>query len=316
MSRSIPTEDRISTLPDQILCHILSLLPTKFAATTSVLSKRWNPLWLFVENLHFDDQDFETEATFRDFVSCVFLLRDIMVPLRSFHLKYLDTRSFYQRDLSRFIHAAVQRREIENLNLNMPYSYCFNLKLPPSIFSCKTLVVLQLTGIQLHDLSHVVVDLPRLKTLHFSTHQIKIPLYFSPKPFQRFDYLSKLLIGCPAIEEFHAPLNMKYLNLNDKVSMNHNLTNVEFILKNNHYKKWECLLEVLKHCPKLQNLTIHEDSWFINEDNLRSPTINSKVLNTMSIKSLSSLPFSLKRKMIEKLASSTRASTTCKLLIV
>jgi Leucine-rich repeat (LRR) protein len=79
-------------------------------------------------------------------------------------------------------------------------------KLPPSIFSCKTLVVLRLTGIQLHDLSHVVVDLPRLKTLHFSTHQINIPLYFSPKPFQRFDYLSKLLIGCPAIEEFHAPL--------------------------------------------------------------------------------------------------------------
>jgi hypothetical protein len=41
---------------------------------------------------------------------------------------------------------------------------------------------------------------------------------------------------------------------------------------------------------------------------------NSKVLKTMSI--TSSLPFSLKRKMIEKLASSTRASTTCKLLIV
>jgi Leucine-rich repeat (LRR) protein len=206
MSRSFPTEDRISTLPDQILCHILSFLPTKFAATASVLSKRWNPLWISVETLHFDDQDFEIEATFRDFVSCVFLLRDIMLPLRSFHLKYSDTRSFYQRDLSRFIHAAVQRREIENLNLNMPYSYYFNLKLPPSIFSCKTLVDLRLTGIQLHDLSHVVMDLPRLKTLHFSTHQINIPLYFSPKPFQRFDYLSKLLIGCPAIEEFHAPL--------------------------------------------------------------------------------------------------------------
>jgi hypothetical protein len=206
MSRSIPTEDRISTLPDQILCHILSFVPTKLAATTSVLSKRWNPLWLSVETLHFDDQDFETKATFRDFVSCVFLLRDIMLPLRSFHLKYSDTRSFYQRDLSRFIHAAVQRREIENINLNMPYSYCFNLKLPPSIFSCKTLVVLRLTGIQLHDLSHVVVDLPRLKTLHFSTHEINKPLYFSPKPFQRFDYLSKLLIGCPAIEELYAPL--------------------------------------------------------------------------------------------------------------
>ncbi|PNX93525.1 F-box/LRR-repeat protein [Trifolium pratense] len=48
MSRSIPTEDRISSLPDPILHHILSFLPTKLAATTSILSKRWNPQWLSV----------------------------------------------------------------------------------------------------------------------------------------------------------------------------------------------------------------------------------------------------------------------------
>jgi hypothetical protein len=41
------------------------------------------------------------------------------------------------------------------------------VKLPASIFSCKTLV-LNLRGVNLNDLSHVVVDLPRLKTLHLS----------------------------------------------------------------------------------------------------------------------------------------------------
>jgi hypothetical protein len=41
------------------------------------------------------------------------------------------------------------------------------VKLPASIFSCMTLV-LNLRGVNLNDLSHVVVDLPRLKTLHLS----------------------------------------------------------------------------------------------------------------------------------------------------
>jgi Leucine-rich repeat (LRR) protein len=195
MSQSIPTEDRISTLPDPILCHILSFVPTKLAATTSVLSKRWNPLWLFVETLHFNDKDFKNNATFRAFISSVFLLRDKMLPLRSFHLQYSDICIFYHHDISRFIDAAVQRKQIENLNLDMPYSFLSQFKLPHSIFSCKTLVVLNLIGIELKDLSDVVVDLPRLKTLHLS-----------PDPFQRVDYLSKLLSGCPALEELHAAL--------------------------------------------------------------------------------------------------------------
>jgi hypothetical protein len=51
---------------------------------------------------------------------------------------------------------------------------------------------------------------------------------------------------------------MEYLNLNDQFPMNHNLTNMELILENNHSKKWNWLIEVMKHCPKLQNLTIDE----------------------------------------------------------
>ncbi|XP_024640659.1 F-box/FBD/LRR-repeat protein At2g04230 isoform X2 [Medicago truncatula] len=50
-------EDIISTLPDAILCHILSFLETNYADATSVLSKRWNHLWRSVHTLRFITQD-------------------------------------------------------------------------------------------------------------------------------------------------------------------------------------------------------------------------------------------------------------------
>ncbi|KAG9439189.1 hypothetical protein H6P81_019354 [Aristolochia fimbriata] len=49
--------DRISTLPEPILLHILSFLPTKFSIRTSVLSKRWRYLWTYVPTLDFDDSE-------------------------------------------------------------------------------------------------------------------------------------------------------------------------------------------------------------------------------------------------------------------
>ncbi|KAL5993058.1 hypothetical protein ACLOJK_013978 [Asimina triloba] len=48
--------DRISSLPDDILCHILYFLPLKPAARTSILSKRWKTLWTYVRALDFGSE--------------------------------------------------------------------------------------------------------------------------------------------------------------------------------------------------------------------------------------------------------------------
>lgn len=57
--------DRISDLPDSILHHILSFLPTEEAIEASYLSKRWNWLWTFASGLSFyDHQDSEHVTDF------------------------------------------------------------------------------------------------------------------------------------------------------------------------------------------------------------------------------------------------------------
>ncbi|CAL1352503.1 unnamed protein product [Linum trigynum] len=46
--------DRLSSLPDEIIAHILSFLQTKYAVGTAVLSRRWKDLWAKVSSLDLD----------------------------------------------------------------------------------------------------------------------------------------------------------------------------------------------------------------------------------------------------------------------
>ncbi|KAF8099829.1 hypothetical protein N665_0237s0080 [Sinapis alba] len=49
------SRDLISSLPDELLGKILCWVPTKEAASTSILSKRWKNLLCLVDSLCFDD---------------------------------------------------------------------------------------------------------------------------------------------------------------------------------------------------------------------------------------------------------------------
>ncbi|KAG2308026.1 hypothetical protein Bca52824_027774 [Brassica carinata] len=96
--------DRLSNLPDSLLCKILSDFSTKESGRTSVLSKRWRYLWLNVPVLDF---------TFRRILR--FLCCENEQHLERFKLLYWVG----EHDASRFKSwmDAVTRRKILHLSL-------------------------------------------------------------------------------------------------------------------------------------------------------------------------------------------------------
>ncbi|XP_057439890.1 FBD-associated F-box protein At4g10400-like [Lotus japonicus] len=244
-------EDRISDLPDEILCHILSFLPTKVACTTTVLSKRWISLYYSLTTLHFEDEEEEggdvppkkddekdIGAHFR-FCCFVdkFMLSQQHHPIKTFRLtcrselwgedhaplnvdewvevtKRCHVEDFqicfqnliispenrcYQDNLLTFDRLYDQPRdqnvdttiEVLKTSLSKRRRLVENLKLPPSIFTCKSLVVLKLSGLMVGEVGSV--ELPSLKTLHL------VEVFFQ----ERKDFMM-LLSGCPVLEDLHA----------------------------------------------------------------------------------------------------------------
>ncbi|RHN45203.1 putative FBD domain-containing protein [Medicago truncatula] len=117
---------------------------------------------------------------------------------------------------------------------------------------------------------------------------------------------------------------------------------MELVFASNWQTKWKWLVEVLEHCPKLQNLTLDQlYGYGTGEDNWKKPKIvpeciysqlrtcsltsykgnelqfakyiikNAKVMRTMTIIA-SPVDMNIKHQMIMKLSSCPKGSATCK----
>ncbi|XP_050364548.1 F-box/FBD/LRR-repeat protein At5g56420-like isoform X2 [Argentina anserina] len=142
--------DRISTLPDEIVLHILGLMPTLDSVRTSVLSKRWNNMWNLVPNLDLDDRrDFPDEHDdddcnpFARFVCAVLYARNI--DIAKFSLSVVRP-PYFAIDLAVIDDwfCAVVRRKVVELDFEFCMGEEFVFTIPRCLLMCKTLRVLKL----------------------------------------------------------------------------------------------------------------------------------------------------------------------------
>ncbi|WJX79087.1 hypothetical protein P8452_62241 [Trifolium repens] len=303
--RSICMVDRISDLPDPILCDILYSFPTKFAATTSVLSKRWRDLWLSVLSLDFDSRNFKTSTLFCRAIYSTMNQRAITLPIHSFRLKNLIwyCNEVDQQVFNDIVDYVVQRG-IQNFDLNTRGNYGSLIKLPVTIFSCRTLKTLKLENIKMTKISDEVdLHLPSLKTLHLTK-----------SVFNQVDHLIKLLLSCPILEDLiltrfpkiygiENRFGMKFIALPNLIKARiscksyiplsmlckaqilclekvlrytcwtqlpkfHNLTHLELNFATTLvHPRWMWLLEMLKLSPKLQNLIVQDTGTILEDTN-------------------------------------------------
>ena len=277
--------DRISSLPESLLCHILSFLPTKESIATSILSTRWKLLWTLVpkldldsdkistSELSLDDDDVEDarEILFAHVVSSV-LAKQECGELQTFRLKW----QFWWdgSHLDAWLRTAAARK-VKELNLDIFTDREENLNLPPSFFSCRTLVVLKLTGtidIDIDiDTPSLSFNFPSLKILHLL--RILLPSIINS---QEHSFL-KLLSGCPVLEDLSFTADyfegeyklcvptLKRLSISETV-YNESDYQLEINAPALEYFNFEGDLQDIKFHEKLDNLVQADVELYVYED--------------------------------------------------
>ncbi|KAL0710317.1 hypothetical protein Bca4012_017295 [Brassica carinata] len=196
--------DRISQLPDPLICQVLYHLPTKDAVRTSVLSTRWRTLWLWVPRLELNYRDFQKKDPLDRITDLWHGIPRLGLNYRALQQKdalvnfgdrffgsdrvsgidklELDVESnegmdsnegvgYYDSYVTPWIDAAVKRK-IQHLDVRTDPDDSnrygpFNAYfhgMPPSLYTSETLVSLKLDGVFLRDSEFI--SLPSLKILH------------------------------------------------------------------------------------------------------------------------------------------------------
>ncbi|XP_057446559.1 F-box/FBD/LRR-repeat protein At4g00160-like isoform X2 [Lotus japonicus] len=292
-------EDRLSSLPEELICHILSFLPTKQTIATSVLSKKWKPLWRSVPTLYFDDTNSSTRtkedcARIVQSVYAFINSRDQHQPIQNLRLTF-NARHYDPTSITEWVNVAVERK-LQHLDLSLGL-HPINLS---SIFTCTTLVVLKLQGLVFKPFLFYSVNLPFLKVLHLQLVS-----------FSKCGCLAQLLSACPVLEDFKARCtvfknyftdrefrtlpklvradismrnphfllmevvnNVEFLRISQMdfihqhygegagpyvLPMFHNLTHIELVYTSSANDWLQVVVELLKHCPKLHVLVINQE---------------------------------------------------------
>ncbi|XP_023645828.1 F-box protein At1g19070 isoform X2 [Capsella rubella] len=135
--------DRINGLSDDIICHILSFLPTKQSALTCVLSKRWRNLFALAQDLHLVDDDALEVGCAQSFID--FVDRVLVAPGDAFPIRKLSIKCRKSIDSGQFTcwMFDVLKRGVVNLDIDV-IAYKEAILVPVEMFTCRTMVELKL----------------------------------------------------------------------------------------------------------------------------------------------------------------------------
>ncbi|KAI8551837.1 hypothetical protein RHMOL_Rhmol06G0217900 [Rhododendron molle] len=131
------SRDRFSDLPAELLHRIFSLLPFKSIVQTVLLSKHWNHLSLWRSHPHLDFSRLSRNYMAMDVIPTVLSRRQPDFNITTFRLSGNVSAPCLQDCIDR-----VTKQRIEQLELDVNTGCCFDL--PPSVFYCNTLRVLEL----------------------------------------------------------------------------------------------------------------------------------------------------------------------------
>ncbi|WRX29444.1 F-box domain - like 10, partial [Theobroma cacao] len=164
---------RLNSLPDEIICHIISFLPLQEMIRTSILSRRWRYIFAQTSSLTIDDND-ESPSDYVNFRFLLFNLANRVLFSRSrdtidkFCLKFRQYVDIYHQ-IDGWLYYAL-RYGVQELELKLRKTYGLDLPGLPSagcLFSCKMLVRLELKlGRNFIPEVPPTVRLPKLKVLH------------------------------------------------------------------------------------------------------------------------------------------------------
>ncbi|KAK7244065.1 hypothetical protein RIF29_38883 [Crotalaria pallida] len=242
------SEDIFSKLPESLISRILSLLSTKDAFRTSVLSKKWRHRWTCITKLVMDDSDFysrkKTKQCFLNFMYRILLL----TKWESFSLVIGANK--YDASLVNAWISSILHRTVRNLCIKSKLELSFSALTSHFLFNCRSLeeLVLEMT------LCAVVVP--------------SIFLYFGQLKFLKLSGIT-FTHEDPNYSEslkLHFPVLKKFETINCTWSFSKGITVdaplLESVLINQYpkslpYKPNMCAIKF--SAPKLKNFTYHVD---------------------------------------------------------
>jgi len=173
----------IESLSDDVLCHILLFLPTRDAVATSLLSKRWKPLWLSLRSFNLDDNYFPDFRKFSNFVtSSPHSIQSLRLTCGShFTLEFEDV----EEDAFDLFLYGLSFKGIQELDLRLVTL----MELPFGFYTCNNLVTLKLHNVTFMD-CFPYINFPLLKSLNLNN------VVFGNR-INMFDFFR----GCPSVED-------------------------------------------------------------------------------------------------------------------